>query len=95
MVELELARSVAAHAAWSLDHAGADDPALAASLAQVVASRAVRLVTAGAMQVLGGVAITWEHPAHLYYKRAVSSAALWGGRAHRERLARLAVDTEE
>ena len=98
LVELELARSVAAHAAWTLDHgdeAGGDDPDLAASLAHVVTSQAARAVTAGAMQVLGGVAITWEHRAHLYYKRAIASAALWGGRAHRARLAELVLSTKE
>jgi alkylation response protein AidB-like acyl-CoA dehydrogenase len=92
MIELELARSVAAHAAWTYDHGG-DDPALAASLAHVVATKAARKVTGDAIQVHGGVAITWEHRAHLYYKRAVTAAALWGGRAHRARLAALAIDT--
>ncbi|TDC44789.1 acyl-CoA dehydrogenase [Actinomadura sp. KC345] len=95
LVELELARSVAAHAAWAHDRAGrpdGDDPALAASLAQVVAADAAKRITGGAIQVLGGIAITWEHPAHLYYKRAVAAAALWGGRTHRTRLAALAVE---
>lgn len=90
LVELELARSVAAHAAWAHDHDG-DDLALAASLAHVVASDAARRITGTTIQVLGGVAITWEHRAHLYYKRAVANAALWGGRRHRSRLAMLAV----
>lgn len=94
LVELELARSVAEHAAWTHDHGG-DDPALATSLAQVVATDAARAVTGGAIQVLGGVGFTWEHRAHLYYKRAVAAAALWGGRDHRDRLALLAVDQNE
>ncbi|MGH3762789.1 acyl-CoA dehydrogenase family protein [Actinophytocola sp.] len=93
LVELELARSVADHAAWTHDHGG-DDPALATSLAQVVTTDAARRVTGDALQVLGGVGFTWEHPAHLYYKRAVAAAALWGGRAHRDRLAALAIDGE-
>ena len=90
-VEVELARSAAEHAAWTHDHGG-DDPALATSLAQVVTTAAARTVTGDAIQVLGGVGFTWEHRAHLYYKRALSAAALWGGRAHRDRLATLAVD---
>ena len=94
LVEVELARSVAEHAAWTHDHGG-DDPALATSLAQVVATDAARAVTGGAIQVLGGVGFTWEHRAHLYYKRAVAAAALWGGRDHRDRLALLAVDQNE
>jgi alkylation response protein AidB-like acyl-CoA dehydrogenase len=90
MIELELSRSVAVHAAWTHDHGG-DDPELAASLAQVVAAGAARKITAGAVQVYGGIAFTWEHRAHLYYKRAVADAALWGGRCHRRRLAGLAL----
>lgn len=91
LVGVEQARSVAEHAAWTHDHGG-DDPALAASLAQVVATGAARTVTGDAIQVLGGVGFTWEHRAHLYYKRAVSAGALWGGRGHRDRLAALAID---
>lgn len=94
LVELELARSAAAHAAWTRDHGG-DDPALAASLAHVVAAGAARQVAKSAVQVFGGVAITWEHHAHLYYKRAVANAALWGGRTHRSRLAALAAAVPE
>lgn len=92
LVEFELAKSAAAHAAWTHDQGG-DDPALAASLAHVVVTDAARAVAKGAIQVLGGVAITWEQPAHLYFKRSVANAALWGGRAHRTRLAVMAVDT--
>lgn len=94
LVEVELARSAAEHAAWTHDHGG-DDPALAASLAQVVTTGAARTVTGDAIQVLGGVGFTWEHRAHLYYKRAVSAGALWGGRAHRDRLAALAFEAIE
>jgi alkylation response protein AidB-like acyl-CoA dehydrogenase len=95
LIEVELARSVAEHAAWTLDHGddpSGDDPALAASLAHVVTAGAARTVTGDAIQVLGGVGFTWEHQAHLYYKRAVSAGALWGGRGHRDRLAALAIN---
>jgi alkylation response protein AidB-like acyl-CoA dehydrogenase len=29
------------------------------------------------IQLHGGVAITWEHDAHLYFKRAHATAQLW------------------
>jgi alkylation response protein AidB-like acyl-CoA dehydrogenase len=38
----------------------------------------------------GGIGFTWEHPAHLYFKRAKSSEALFGWPAHhRDRIAGL------
>ncbi len=40
------------------------------------------------IQVHGGIGITWEHPAHRYFKRATSDAQLFGPpQAHRARLA--------
>jgi len=40
------------------------------------------------MQIHGGIGFTWETPAHLYFKRAKSSALLFGDPAyHREQLA--------
>jgi alkylation response protein AidB-like acyl-CoA dehydrogenase len=80
LVEVEHARSAAYHAAWAHD-TGVDDPSLAADLATVVAAAAYLAVAKGAVQVHGGIGFTWEHPAHLYYKRAVGDAALLGGRA--------------
>jgi alkylation response protein AidB-like acyl-CoA dehydrogenase len=47
-------------------------------------------VAASCIQVHGGIGFTWEHPAHLYYRRAKSSELLFGGPAeHRRRLAKL------
>jgi alkylation response protein AidB-like acyl-CoA dehydrogenase len=48
-------------------------------------------ITGEMIQVHGGIAYTWEHDAHLYFKRARSSLALFGDAdAHRERVAELA-----
>lgn len=75
-VDVETARDVARYAAWSLA-ADADDPGELAALTHAhVAECAVR-VTASMLQVLGGIGYTWEHPSHLYYKRALSSARLF------------------
>nr|WP_134086567.1 acyl-CoA dehydrogenase family protein [Mycobacteroides salmoniphilum] len=86
-------RGAAYHAAWSHDDPSLDDPALASSIAQQVASAGAVEVTAKAIQSHGGIGFTWEHPAHLYYKRAVSNSALFGGRAvHAERIAKEVID---
>jgi alkylation response protein AidB-like acyl-CoA dehydrogenase len=89
LVATEHARSAVYHAAWTAD-AGIDDVGLASSLAHVVASQAHTEVSGGALQLHGGIGFTWEHPTHLYLKRAWSDATLLGGRAfHRARLAPL------
>lgn len=75
------ARSTAYHAAWTLDDLELDDPRIAVDLATVVTADAYRKVAKDTVQVHGGIGFTWEHPTHLYYKRAASDAALIGGRA--------------
>jgi len=58
-----------------------------AALARVTASEAFTKVTAEAVQMHGGIAITWEHDIQLYFKRAHGSAQLLG--PPREHLRRL------
>ena len=89
LVEVESARSAAAYASTAVT-AGADDLSVAASIAKVYCSQAFYHVAAECIQMHGGIGFTWEHPAHLYFKRAKSSEALFGWPAyHRERLAAL------
>jgi alkylation response protein AidB-like acyl-CoA dehydrogenase len=52
--------------------------ATSAALARVVASEAFSKVAAEAVQMHGGIAITWEHDIQLYFKRAHGSAQLLG-----------------
>ena len=60
----------------------------AASVAQAWCSEAYRSVTAETVQLHGGIGFTWEHDAHLYFKRAKSSELLLGDPTyHRELLA--------
>ena len=93
MVDLEHARSTAYHAVWALTD-GSDDPALAASIAQATCSAAFSRIAADAIQTLGGIGFTWEHQAHLYFKRATVDAALLGSAEdHRSRVAELILDT--
>jgi alkylation response protein AidB-like acyl-CoA dehydrogenase len=61
---------------------------VAASLAKACASDAFNRVSASNIQIHGGIGFTWEHDAHLYYRRARSTALLFGdSHWHRERLA--------
>ncbi|GLP78138.1 acyl-CoA dehydrogenase [Mycobacterium antarcticum] len=92
MVDLEHARSTAYHAVWALTD-GSDDPALATSIAQATCSAAFSRIANDAIQTLGGIGFTWEHQAHLYFKRATTDAALLGSaEQHRSRVADLVLD---
>lgn len=48
------------------------------AVAKVHCSEVLSAVAAEMIQLHGGIAITWEHPAHRYFKRAHSSAQLFG-----------------
>ena len=89
LVAVESARSASYWAGWT----AAEQPqelALAASLAQSDCSEAAFLCAAENIQVHGGIGFTWEHDAHLYFKRARSNAALLGSASwHRQRIADL------
>ncbi|WP_179968511.1 acyl-CoA dehydrogenase family protein [Mycolicibacterium helvum] len=92
LVDLEHARSAAYHAVWALSD-GSDDPALAVSIAQATASAALSHIAADTIQVHGGIGFTWEHQAHLYFKRATTDAALLGtAEQHRSRVAEFVLD---
>jgi alkylation response protein AidB-like acyl-CoA dehydrogenase len=92
---LELARAGVMGALASAD--GSDPGAFrrAAFAAKAFGSEALYRVTADTIQVLGGIGFTWEHDAHLFYKRTLSMRQSYGGAAeHRESYARLLVDGE-
>jgi alkylation response protein AidB-like acyl-CoA dehydrogenase len=87
LTDTEAARSAAYYGLWALATDDEDIPA-AASLARVYCSQAYSRVAAGTIQVHGGIGVTWEHPAHLYLKRAKACEAMFGTPAyHRELLA--------
>ncbi|MET9229085.1 acyl-CoA dehydrogenase family protein [Lentzea sp. NPDC003310] len=76
-VRVETARSAA----------GAVVDEVSAAVAKVYCSEALFEVAAEMVQLHGGIAITWEHDAHLYFKRAHGSRQLFGSPAvHLERL---------
>jgi alkylation response protein AidB-like acyl-CoA dehydrogenase len=87
LLQVESAKSAAYYGAWA---AATDDEelALAASLAKSYCSEAYFHCAAENIQIHGGIGFTWEHHAHLYFKRAKSSELLLGDPAyHRELLA--------
>ena len=86
LLEVEAARSAAWYALWAADARPAELPA-AASIAKATCSAAAYLATAENLQVHGGIGYTWEHPAHLYLRRATTSR-MWLGDpdGHHERL---------
>ena len=87
LVAVESAKSAAYHLAAALD----EDPAevsTAAALAKSYCSEAFYQCAADAIQIHGGIGFTWEHDAHLYFKRAKSSELIFGDPVeHRGRLA--------
>jgi alkylation response protein AidB-like acyl-CoA dehydrogenase len=91
---VELAWAGAYYACWAADAADAAERHLAATMAQAFA--ADELYTAGAslIQVHGGIGFTWEHDAHLYYKRLLTLKELAGGSSGQlEELASLVLDS--
>ncbi|WP_346104160.1 acyl-CoA dehydrogenase family protein [Nonomuraea maheshkhaliensis] len=67
--------------------AAADDE-VSAAVAGSYCTEAYLTAAGENIQVHGGIGITWEHPAHRYFKRATSDAQLFGPpQAHRARLA--------
>jgi acyl-CoA dehydrogenase len=96
LAELAVSITMAEHAAWYAAHAiDADlpDAVLAVSVAKAAASDAGREATAKMIQYHGGIGYTWEHDAHLFYKRAKREEYAYGdATSHRERIASLVVD---
>lgn len=88
LAETEQARAASRHLAALLDaDAGLAELEDAAALALLAAGRAAHTVANEYLQVLGGIGFTWEHEVHLYVRRAVAMAPLFGGSAaHRRRL---------
>ncbi len=87
LLEVESAKSAAYYAGWCASERNDELPAVA-SLAKAYCSDAYFHASAENIQIHGGIGFTWEHPAHLYFKRAKSSELLFGDPSyHRELLA--------
>ncbi len=87
LVEVEFARSAAYSAAFS-DESDVEGTAMAAAMAKSYCSEAYFHAANDNIQIHGGMGFTWEHNAHLYFKRAKASEVLFGSPVqHRERVA--------
>ena len=87
LLEVESAKSAAYYGMWCAAELNDELPSVA-SLAKAYCSEAYFHATAENIQIHGGIGFTWEHPAHLYFKRAKSSELLFGDPTyHRELLA--------
>jgi hypothetical protein len=75
----EGARSAVTYAAWGVDALDPAQARAAAAVAKAYAARAARTVCETAIQVHGGIGNTWECMAHVYLRRALLSAELFGG----------------
>jgi alkylation response protein AidB-like acyl-CoA dehydrogenase len=91
-VDTELARSLAYWAAWSVAEDEPDAPVAAAAAVARATEAAIRACERS-IQVHGGIGFTWEHPLHLFYKRAQWIRAFGGAPSeHRRAVAAALVD---
>lgn len=72
-VQVQAAKSAAYYAAWAT---GQGERAGGLALAQAL--EALRTAAAEGIQLHGGIGFTWEHDAHLYFKRAAGDELLFG-----------------
>ena len=87
MVEIEQARSAVYWAACAVDEAS-DEAQLALHAAKSFAADTFFMAAGNMIQLHGGIGFTWEHDAHLFFKRARSiQTMLGGGNFHREAVA--------
>ncbi len=96
LADLHVAVTLAEHATLYAAHAvdaGLPGVDLAVAVAKAKASDAAIDATAAMIQYHGGIGYTWEHEAHLFYKRAKRLAGHFGSAdEHRARIAELTID---
>jgi alkylation response protein AidB-like acyl-CoA dehydrogenase len=86
---ITLARAASRYAAACLADGDRDAP-VAVALAKSACCEAAVLAAQECVQLHGGIGFTWEHPAHLYLKRAKAASLAFGAPgAHRAALAAL------
>lgn len=88
LMEIESSRAAASEA-YRLAALGDPNLEIAVSIAKAYCSESYFKASSENIQIHGGIGFTWDHPAHLYFKRAKASEILLGdGRYHRERYLR-------
>jgi alkylation response protein AidB-like acyl-CoA dehydrogenase len=86
LVQVESARSAAAHAARVVASDDRQERAIAAPLAAAYCAEVYEQAAGDAIQLFGGIGFTWEHDAHLYFKRAKATKLLLGDPKHHRAL---------
>ncbi|WP_313808623.1 acyl-CoA dehydrogenase family protein [Sphingobium sp.] len=87
MIEIEQARSAVYWAACAVDEQ-AEEAAMAVHAAKSFAADTFFRCAGDMIQLHGGIGFTWEHDAHLYFKRARALQTMLGsGNWHREQIA--------
>lgn len=81
LLEVEAARSAVWFALWAAQNDPAQLP-MASRIAGSVTGDTTLLATSQNIQVHGGIGMTWEHPAHLYYKRGMVNRQFLGDPQH-------------
>jgi alkylation response protein AidB-like acyl-CoA dehydrogenase len=76
-IELDTARAAALYAAYVAAE-GSQELAVVAPLAKATAASAFDFAASWNIQIHGGIGFTWEHDAHLYYRRAAADKVLFG-----------------
>ena len=84
-MEVEMARSGAYYAAWAVAE-DTDEVPVVASLAKAYCAQAFFHAASESIQVHAGIGFTWEHDAHLYFKRAKTTELLLGDTAYHQGL---------
>jgi alkylation response protein AidB-like acyl-CoA dehydrogenase len=89
-LQLRAARAAVYRAGWllSVDDPGSD---LSVAAAKAVTSRNALTVARATIQAHGAIGVTWEHRAHLYLKRAMSSYELFGSPEHYDKQVALGI----
>ncbi|MFI6339082.1 acyl-CoA dehydrogenase family protein [Streptomyces sp. NPDC050535] len=75
-VGVQAARSAAYYAAWAAGTGAGGERVGGLALAQALES--LRTAASEGIQLHGGIGFTWEHEAHLYFKRAAGDELLFG-----------------
>lgn len=85
-VSIEATRSAVWYSAWTIDELPAREALSAARTAKAFASSAAIEVVEACVQILGGIGITWESPAHVWQRRAHLDRMLFGDEYYQGRM---------
>ncbi|WP_298287367.1 acyl-CoA dehydrogenase family protein [Novosphingobium sp.] len=92
MIEIEQARSAVYWAACAVDE-GSDEAQIALHSAKAFCADTFHMCAGNMIQLHGGIGFTWEHDAHIFFKRARSISSMLGdSQWHREQIAALVLD---